>query len=166
MCANSTRCSVATTMTSFPSDQRPAGRKPICATARPLRSGVGADRVDVAVFASRRAAHRAVKASQQFIARLEAAGGTESKIRRCCGFVTRLTAAAAVILLAATLQWSFHRMNTTSPAQPIATPLALAPDEQMVIDPDSNVPSPGGDVSSAIETQFDVLPPVLSGDRQ
>jgi hypothetical protein len=106
----------------------------------------------------------APKASQQFLARLEALADQveDTAVLR---FVTRLTAAAAAILLAATLQWSFHQMNVT-PAQPnVATPIALAPDEKMVIDPDSNVPTPGNDVSSVTETQLDGILPAVSGDR-
>ncbi len=105
------------------------------------------------------------KASSQFLARLDAlADGVEDRV--IYRFVMRLTAAAAAVLLAATVHWTLLRMHAPAPMQTVGTPIALAPDERMVIDPDSNVPTPGSDVTLASDASSDSLVPGLSGDRQ
>jgi anti-sigma factor RsiW len=102
-------------------------------------------------------------ASAEFVGRLQElqSGVQDVTIVR---FVRRLTAAAAAILVGATIFWSVRQQPT-----PIGGPVVTAPtaDERMVIDPDSAVamvtsePTP-----AAVEPQLEQIALDLSGGRQ
>ena len=92
------------------------------------------------------------KASPAFIARLEALSENipDAMVWR---FATRLTAAAAAILIAATCQWAMHR--STAP-QTVAD---LAPEERVIIDPESAIPA----AAETTTAQADLISFDLSG---
>ena len=78
-----------------------------------------------------------IHADSQFMARLEGLAERVDDVG-VMRFVTRLTAAAAAILLAASVQLAFHRQTVPSatPAQAVAT---LSAAEKVIVDPESAV---------------------------
>ena len=100
-----------------------------------------------------------LRASPEFVVRLEALSEDvpDALVWR---FATRLTAAAAAILVVATCQWALHR--------PVAHHEAvadLAPEERVIIDPDSAIPSVGAEASAA-QARIDFISLQFSGVSQ
>jgi anti-sigma factor RsiW len=99
------------------------------------------------------------RASAEFLARLE---GLAPMVERqtVLRFVTRLTAAAAAILVAATVSWAVYRQ---APAQNVGARVSLNPEERVVLDPDSAVANATEDASLIPEPQSDFIPQELTG---
>ena len=76
-------------------------------------------------------------------------------------FVTRLTAAAAAILVAATVSWSVYRQPPAQPADVLVS--SLNSEERVVLDPDSAVANATEDAGLFPEPQSDFIPQELTG---
>ncbi len=98
------------------------------------------------------------KASPAFLARLEALAGRVED-NSAFRFVLRLTAAAAAVILVATVQWSLHRTPTV---QPVAT-TALSSAEKAMVDPESAIPAVAS--TAGADSQLDFIMQGLSGGR-
>jgi anti-sigma factor RsiW len=100
-------------------------------------------------------------ATAMFMARLESMASNVEDVT-VVRFVRRLTAAAAAILLAATLQWSLH-------SPPAVQPVAKGPssDETMIIDPETaaNNALPDNNSLASADAQFGPLASELTGGR-
>jgi len=119
------------------------------------------------------------RASEDFLARLAALAPNVER-QTVLRFVTRLTAAAAAILVAGSIAWlsganpsaawlnrvnpwSAHPVAVTPPQPAVAT--ALGPEERVVLDPESAVVSADSDSALTAEPQFDFISQELSGGR-
>lgn len=102
------------------------------------------------------------RASADFLARLQSLTSNVESLK-IIRFVTRLTAAAAAILIAATLQWALHRQP--APQQPAAAGPTLGNEERVVLNPDSAVASAADD-GALSDPQLDLISQELSGGRQ
>lgn len=99
------------------------------------------------------------RASGEFLARLQSLGSNVESLK-IIRFATRLTAAAAAILVAATIQWALHRQPAAPPNPGTATGPILGSDERVVLNPDS------ASETASTEPELDLISQELSGGRQ
>jgi anti-sigma factor RsiW len=102
------------------------------------------------------------RASAQFMARLESLGANVEDVI-IMRFVRRLTAAAAAILVGATLLWATH---SSAPAPSVATVTPLSSDERIIIDPDAAAKDamPDNNLAPA-DAEFGALASDITGGR-
>jgi anti-sigma factor RsiW len=100
------------------------------------------------------------RASAEFIKRLESLASNVEDVT-VIRFVRRLTAAAAAVLLFATLQWA--TVNHAPAPQPVADIKKLPQDEAMLIDPESAASNALPDNNLTVASGFDPFAADSSG---